>query len=80
MNLTFQKTLLMKAVLDTTVHGPDVNTSLLLKDEGTHSMTVGSTDQTDSAKSLSSSSKLKYKLYKLICNNNVEVSFTFLYG
>lgn len=72
---TFQKTLFMKAVLDTTMHDCYINASLLLKcnqDEEKCSTTVGnSSDQTD----VGITKVFQNSLYKLISDSNVEVSF-----
>ena len=82
--LPLKKILLVKAVLDTTMRGSDVDTSLLLtcdNDGNQSSLTVGgsniSADEPDYASTTKPTDKC---LYKLICDSNVEVSIcTYMY-
>ena len=76
MLISFQKSLLVKAVLDTTMHGSDIDASLLLisnYDECREPIIVGdSSDETDSGITKAP----KKSLYKLISDSNVDVSLT----
>ena len=76
MLISFQKSLLVKAVLDTTMHSSDIDASLLLisnYDECKQPIIVGdSSDQTDSGITKAP----EKSLYKLISDSNVDVSLT----
>lgn len=80
--LPLKKILLVKAVLDTTMRGSDVDTSLLLtcdNDGDKSSVTVAeintSVDQTDYPGTTITTGK---SLYELISESNVEVSSHFV--